>query len=204
MDWYRIESWKAYERPRVRGDRQQVRRLRAPRARHRGHARGRALPDLRVERRPRAVHGLRAGVLEELLRVRRPARAVREAGRARSTPTTRAATASSSASCARSSATKSSRRVDRARRREELPDRAGEHAEDDRGRSAVPGPLPVVPARRSTAPTCCPSRSSSSARSCPSPTQAPTVGEHTDAVLPRRARLRRRAHRALREKGALG
>ena len=35
-------------------------------------------------------------------------------------------------------------RVDPARRREELPDRAGEHAEDDRRRSAVPGPLPAL------------------------------------------------------------
>ena len=32
MDWYRSETWRAYERPRIRGHRQQGRRLRAKRA----------------------------------------------------------------------------------------------------------------------------------------------------------------------------
>ena len=57
-----------------------------------GHAGGRALPVLRVGRRPRAVHGVGAGVLEELLRGRRPHRTCSRSGRARSTPTTPAAT----------------------------------------------------------------------------------------------------------------
>src|SRR4029453_11297045 len=37
-----------------------------------------ALPDLSGQRRPRSVHGVRAGVLEELLSVRGPTRPVRE------------------------------------------------------------------------------------------------------------------------------
>ena len=43
-----------------------------------GMWRGRALPDLRVVRRARAVHGVGAGVLEELLRGHRPHGPVRE------------------------------------------------------------------------------------------------------------------------------
>ena len=57
----------------------------------------------RSQRRPRPVHGLRARVLEELLRGHRPAGALRRPTRARSTPTTRAATSRSGASWRRSS-----------------------------------------------------------------------------------------------------
>ena len=77
MDWLAPETYKAYERPAVRGHRQPVRRLRAARAGHGGHVRRRPLPDLREQRRPRAVHGVGAGVLEELLRGRRASRPVR-------------------------------------------------------------------------------------------------------------------------------
>ena len=89
---------------RVRGDREQVRRLRAACPGHRRHGRGRPLPDLRGgRRRPRPLHGVGAGLLEELLRGRGPHRTSSSAGRVRSTPTTPAATASSGASCATSS-----------------------------------------------------------------------------------------------------
>ena len=81
MDWLRSETWKAYERPGVGGHRERSRQLRAPRTRHRGHGGRRPLPVLRVEGRPRAVHGVGAGVLEELLRRRRPARSVRAVAR---------------------------------------------------------------------------------------------------------------------------
>ncbi len=67
--------------PRVRGHRQQVRRLRAPRAGDRGHARRGPLPGLRVLRRQRPVHGERAALLEEVHRGGRPARAVRALAR---------------------------------------------------------------------------------------------------------------------------
>ncbi len=63
---------KAYERPEdeVTGNTADDYERRAPGTGR--HARGRPLPDVRVRRRPRAVHGVRAGVLEELLRGRRP------------------------------------------------------------------------------------------------------------------------------------
>ena len=64
--------------PRRRGVRQQGGQLRAPGPRHRRHAGGRPLPDLRHRRRPRAVHGQRAGLLEELHRWDRPQRPLRE------------------------------------------------------------------------------------------------------------------------------
>ena len=57
----------------------------------------------RSQGRHRAVHGLGARVLEELRLRRRPPRAVRPATRARSTPTTRAATSRCAASWRRSS-----------------------------------------------------------------------------------------------------
>jgi crotonobetainyl-CoA:carnitine CoA-transferase CaiB-like acyl-CoA transferase len=65
MDWYRIETYRAYERPAdvVTGNSSDVG--------------GRPLPDLRGVRRPRPVHGQRTGLLAELLRGGRAARAVR-------------------------------------------------------------------------------------------------------------------------------
>ena len=69
------------------------------------------------------------------------------------------------ATCATSSRTKTSRRVDRVRRRAQHADRAGEHAARRCRRPAVPGPAPVDPRvapRRRQLPT----RSSSSARRC--------------------------------------
>ena len=58
MDWLRSETWQGVRAPGVRGHRQRGRRLRAARAGHRGHGRRRALPVLRDEGRPRAVHGV--------------------------------------------------------------------------------------------------------------------------------------------------
>ena len=51
MDWYRTETLAGLRAPRVRGDGQQGRQLRAPGAGHGGHGRGRALPGLRDRRR---------------------------------------------------------------------------------------------------------------------------------------------------------
>ena len=73
VDWYRSETWRAYERPDVGGDRQQVRQLRAARPGHGRHGGGGALPGLQDQGPPaRALHGVRAGLLEELLRRRGP------------------------------------------------------------------------------------------------------------------------------------
>ena len=73
FDWYRSETYRAYERPEseVTGNPSDNYERRAPGTA--GMKRRRALPDLREQRRTRAVHGERAGVLEELLRGRRPA-----------------------------------------------------------------------------------------------------------------------------------
>ena len=81
MDWLRSETYKAYERPEseVTGNKADGYERRAPG--HRRHARRRALPVLRDGRRPRPVHGLRAGVLGELLPGRRPGRPLRAAPR---------------------------------------------------------------------------------------------------------------------------
>ncbi len=78
MDWYRSESWLAYRRPEseVTGNKADNYVRRAPG--HRRHEGRGALPDLRVHRRPRSLHGLGAGVLEELLRVRRADGSLRE------------------------------------------------------------------------------------------------------------------------------
>ena len=85
FDWYRIETLQGLRAPAVGGHRQRVRRLRAPRRpASPGMRRGRALPDLRVGGRPRAVHGVGAGVLEELLRGHRPHGPVREVAGQRS------------------------------------------------------------------------------------------------------------------------
>ena len=104
MDWYRSRDLALLRAARVRGHREQGRQLRAPGAGHGGDGRGRALPGLRGRRRrARPLHGIRAGLLEELLRSRSTVWTSSSAGRARSTPTTPGAIASSSASCATSS-----------------------------------------------------------------------------------------------------
>ena len=196
MDWLRSETWKAYERPEseVTGNKADGYERRAPG--HRRHARRRALPVLRDRRRPRPVHGVRAGVLEELLQGHRPARPVRAAPRlAVRRPRPRA-----TPSCARSwptiFRTPHDGRVGRVRRRGQHADRAGEHAEDARRRPAVPGPPAVDPAGRGSAPTRCPSPIKVVGEELPAARPRPRrVGEHTDAVLARRPRLRRRPHR---------
>ena len=103
IDWLRSETWQGVRAARVGGHGQRRRQLRAPRAGHRRHGVGRALPVLRDHRRLHPLHGLGARVLEELLRRRRPRPTCSSAGPARSTATTRAATPSCARSCARSS-----------------------------------------------------------------------------------------------------
>ena len=181
IDWLRSETWKAYERPE-------------------SEVTGNEADD--YERRAPGTAGMRDGVRYQFyettdghmlfmaserefwknfcegvgrpdlferagLEVRRPRARQHRAARA---------------SCATSSRPHD-RRVARVRRRAQHADRPGQHAEDDRRRPAVPGPVPVAPDRARSAPSSCRPRSSSSTRSCRCPTKAPTVGEHTDEVL---------------------
>ncbi len=149
---------------------------------HGGHARRRALPVLRDRRRAHPVHGLRAGVLGELLQGHRSARALRAPPRLE---VRRPRTGQ------RGAATRAGRdlpqphhgRVGGAGRRGQHADRSGEHAQDAGRRPAVPGPPPVDPQGAGRQRPGALVRSRSSARSCPLPTKAPTAGEHTDVVL---------------------
>jgi hypothetical protein len=129
-----------------RGDGQQGRQLRAARTGHGRHEGGRPLPDLRVRRRARAVHGQRAGVLEELLRVHRAQRPVRALA-GLEVRRSRARQPRAAGDPARRVQDQDLGRVDPARRAEELPGRTREHPEDDRQRPAVQAPLPALPAR---------------------------------------------------------
>ena len=176
--------WKAYERPEDEVTGNTSRQLRAPRARHRRHARRRPLPVLRDQGRPpRAVHGVGAGVLEELLRGRRAPRAVRAvAGRKYADHA------------------KGNREL-QAHLRDDLPDARpppsgstsatrDQHARSPRStprrrspttRSSRTGSLDA--GRASVGADSCRRRSSSSTSTMPRPTKAPTVGQHTDEVL---------------------
>ncbi len=167
---------------RDRGHRQQGRRLRAPGARHRRHARRRALPVLRDGRRPRPVHGVRARVLGELLRRHRPPRPVRAAPRLavrRPRPRQHRAARRAGATIFRDP---HHRRVDRPRR--PRPTRRSR-------RSTRPRRWPTT---RSSRTACRGSRRSGWARAgavadqggrrgAPAAHQGPDVGEHTDEVL---------------------
>ena len=198
FDWYRIETLEGLRRPpRRRGHRQPERRQRAPRTRARRHVGGRPLPVLRVVRRAHAVHGVGAGVLEELLRGRRPDGPVREVAGQDASPTTPAATPSCRPTCATSSGpARRSEWID-VRRRAQHHDRPGQHArrrcvddpqfqdrfrwtthERDRRRPAA------VPAARR-------GRGAAGARP-----RRPTSASTPSEVLRSRARLRRRQARA--------
>ena len=128
-----------------RGDRQQVRQLRASRPRDRRHAPRRPLPDLRVQGRLRAVPGVGAGVLGELLHRCRPARPVRAVARRphrRPRPRQPGAPGRAAGHLRRADVG----RVDRLRRRPQHPHRPGQHAADPGRRPPVPGPAALVPA----------------------------------------------------------
>ena len=183
IDWLRSETWHGVRTPAVGGHRQRGRQLRAARAGHRRHGSGRPLPVLRDHRRVHPVHGVRARVLEELLRGRRPARPVRALARlAVRRPRARQHRAARDPA-RRSSRRRSSAGVARVRPEAQHADRAVEHAEDDPRRPAVPGPLAVDPGVEGRRRHAAHARSSSSARRCPIPTMAPTVGQHTEPVL---------------------
>ena len=183
MDWYRSETLAGLRAARVRGHRQQGRRLRAPGAGHRRHGRGRPLPGLRDGRRaPRPLHGVGAGLLEELLRGRRPPGPLRALA---------------------------GLQVRRPRPRQpRAPARAARHLphQDGAGVARVRWCGSTRRSRRSTRPRpCSTTRSSPTAsRSCPRsemgadqlftplhfvgeelphPAKAPTVGQHTEDVL---------------------
>ena len=99
--------------PAVRGHRQQVRRLRAARAGHRGHA-ARACATRSTSRATATCCSWPPSRRSGRTSARASAGSTcSSAGPARSTPTTRAATASCRPSCARSSRRRRSRRVDR-------------------------------------------------------------------------------------------
>ena len=136
----------------------------------------------------------RAGVLEELLRGRRPARPVRALARARSTPTTPSATSS----CARAA------RHLRARARRpsgsssatehNTPIAPVEHAADAGRRPAVPGPASVDPAGRGWAPTAADADQVRRRRAAGADEGADRRPAHRDRAA-RRARLDRCADR---------
>ena len=132
----------------------------------RRHVGGRALPVLRVVRRPRAVHGVASRCSGRTSARASAGWTCSSGGRARSTPTTPAATASSRPTCATSSGPARRGEWLDVRRRAQHHDRPGEHAADRRRRPAVPGPLHVDPeGGRRRRRSCC-SRCTSTARSC--------------------------------------
>ena len=186
MDWYRIESWKAYERPEDGGHRQQVRRLR--------------------ERRAPGTAGMKEGVryqmyetsddahvlfmaseqrlLEELLRRASGAPELFEKWPgARSTPTTRATTASCRQELRDIFKTEDRGRVDRVRQREatrpiapvntpktiaddpQFQDRFPWLPASEHGADMLAFPVKLL------------------GESLPTPAHAPEVGEQSDEVL---------------------
>ena len=186
-----------YETPRRRGHRQPDRQLRAARARPRRHVGGRALPVLRVVRRPRPVHGVGAGVLEELLRGRRPRWTCSRSGRARPVRRPRPRQHGAAGRSARHLPHAHDRRSGSTFGDEHnTPIAPVEHAEDDRAttRSSRTGSA-WTDVRADRAPTCCCSRCTSRARSCRCPTKAPDGRRAHRRGAARRARLRRRQAR---------
>ena len=81
MDWYRIRDLEGLRAPEseVTGNKSDDYERRAPGTA--GMRDGVRYQMYEISRRPRAVHGVRAGVLEELLRRRRPDRPVRDVAR---------------------------------------------------------------------------------------------------------------------------
>ena len=166
----------------VGGDRERGRQLRTPRAGNRGHGGRRSLPVLRVEGRPRVVHGVRARVLAELLRRRRPPRPVRTLARiavrrprarqrraARDPPRhLRDAHVGRVARRSDSSTTRRSRRRTHRRRCSTIrSSRTGSRCipAAQVGADMLPTPIKFID------------------EELPIPTKAPTVGEHTEDVL---------------------
>ena len=203
FDWYRCESYLAYARPEdvVTGNKADG-YARRPVATA-GMNEGVRYQIYEIERRTRAVHGLGAGVLEELLRRRRTAWTCSSSGPARATPITRAATASCRPNCATIFRSRSSREWIEFSARREHADRTGEHAAEHRRGSAVPGALRAVAARTHGADMMsfpCTSR----ARNCCPPGRAPAVGEHTEAVLREVLGCDEARLAAIRQSGALG
>ncbi len=161
MDWYRSETWRAYERPEseVTGNKADDYERRAPGTA--GMVEGvRYQVYEAADGRYVLFMASEQALLEELLRGRRPGRPLRGAGPARSARTTRGATASSSASCATSSA----------------PRRPGNGWSSADGstrpsrRSTRPRPCSTIPSSP-TASHCCPQRTwarTNSSRRCTS------------------------------------
>ena len=195
MDWLRSETWKAYERPEseVTGNKSDGCERRAPGTA--GMRDGVRYQFYESSDGVRPVPGVRAGVLGELLPRHRPRRPVRGPPGVASTPTTPSATSSCARSCATSSRQRTTAEWVALGRRGQHADRQRQHAQDPRRRPAVPGPLRRGSPRSRSAPTSCRRRSSSSTPSCRCRRKAPTVGQHTDEVLRRGPRLRRRQDR---------
>ena len=194
MDWYRSETWRAYERPESEVTGQQGRRLRAARTRDGGHGRRGPLPGLRdVRPSARPLHGLRAGLLEELLRGPRPHGPLRAlAGIEVRRPRPRQPRAPGRA--ARHLRHEDRPGVARFRRTGQHADRAGQHAQDVAGRPAVRRPLPALAGRGSRGgPALHPAALRRRG------TAAPGQGSHRRAAhrggLALRARLRRQSDR---------
>ncbi len=168
---------------RERGHRQQGRRLRAPCPGDRGHEGGGPLPGLRGERWPlRAVHGFGAGILAQLLPGRGPDGSLRALARVQvRRPRTRQPGAPAGA--ASDLWHPDGRGVDRFRRQGQHAHRPRQHATNAglgprNSRPASPGCRPA-----SSAPTSSRARSNSPRGDLPHPTEAPTLGQHNEAVL---------------------
>ena len=153
MDWYRSETWKAYERPGVGGDRQRVRRLRAPRARA-PRACAKACATRSTSRRTATCCSWRRSRSSGRTSARAStAWTCSSGGRARGSPTTRRGNRELQAELRDIFAHADLGRVDRLRRRAQHADRPGEHAEDPGRRPAVPAPAAVASRARRSAPT---------------------------------------------------
>ena len=183
MDWYRSETWRAYERPEseVTGNKADDYERRAPGTA--GMVGGRALPGLRDRRRPaRPLHGLRAGLLEELLRGRRPRRPLRALARLevrRPRPGQPRAPARAARHLphqdGRRSGSSSAAGSTRRSRRSTRPRRCSTTRSSPTASRSCP--------RRRWGRTNSSRRCTSSARSCRTRPRRPTVGQHTEDVL---------------------
>ena len=195
FDWYRSETYKAYERPQseVTGNKSDDYERRAPGTA--GMSDGVRYQIYESSDGHVLFMASRAGVLEELLRGRRPRRPVRDAGPARSTPTTPSATSSCATSCERSSAPHDAPSGSTFGDEVNTPIAPREHAarRSPTTRSSRTGS--VAPHGRARRRAAAHAASSSWAASCRAPTMAPDGRPAHRRGARRGARLRRGPHR---------
>ncbi len=195
FDWYRIETWRAYDRPES---------TRSP-----------ATRPTTTSVAPRVSAGMWEGVRYQVYEAadghvlfmaseqafwknfcagHRPDGPVREVARLEVRRSRQGQRRAAGRAARRSSAERTCSEWIDVRRRAQHDDRPGQHAADDRRRPAVPGPRSPGSRPSSSAPSSCRSRSTSRARSCRSPPRRrPPVSTPTTCC--RRTRLRRGADR---------